>query len=179
MQHLGPLHLHQEHGDHVGKQEERQPLEDGRELAIGHKHLQQHGDDAEGHRVEMVAAAHHQLQRLAHGGDVGRDVDGVGDDQQQHHAHQKGARRVLTQVGRHALAGDAPYARADELDGDHEGQRQKHRPEQAGAELRPRLRVGGDAGRVVIGGAGDNTWADMAQEGGDAVQHGREANTAG
>jgi hypothetical protein len=113
MQHLRPLHLHQEHGDHVGKQEERQPFQDGRQLAVGHKHLQQHGDDTEGHRMEMVAAAHHQLQRLAHGGDVGRDVDGVGDHQQKHHAHQKGARRVLAQVGRHALAGDAPDARAD------------------------------------------------------------------
>ena len=33
-------------------------------------------------RVEVAAAADHQLQRLAHGRDVGGDVDGVGNQEQ-------------------------------------------------------------------------------------------------
>ena len=78
--------------------------------------------------------------------------------------------RVLPQVGRDALARLAADAGADELDRHHEGQRQEHRPQHPGAELRASLGVGGDARRIVVGGARDHAGADVAQKGRDAVE---------
>src|SRR4051812_40703600 len=71
---------------------------------------------------------------------------------------------MLTDVGGEAVAGDAADARADHLDADHERRGEKHRPEQAVAVLRARLRVGGDAARVVVRRAGDEARAQALDQ---------------
>ncbi|MDI9682786.1 hypothetical protein QM334_39470, partial [Burkholderia cenocepacia] len=47
----------------------------------------------------------------------------------------------------------AADSRADQLDRRHQRIREQQRPQQFEAELRPRLRVCPDAGRIVVGGA--------------------------
>jgi hypothetical protein len=46
------------------------------------------------------AAAYHQAGGLAHGGNVGRDVDGVGGQQQRDDAVQQPGRAVAPHIGR-------------------------------------------------------------------------------
>ena len=172
MQHLPPGHLHGEYGGHIGKQREREPLQQRCQAAVRHQHLKHHRDDADPYRIHMGTATRHQLDCVPHGGHIRRDVDDVGDDQQDHHADQKPARRVLAQIGCDAFAGDAPDAGADQLNRNHEGQREKHRPDHAGAKLRAGLGVSGDAGWVIVRSAGDHTGAYMAQKRGDTFEHG-------
>jgi hypothetical protein len=67
------------------------------------------------------------------------------------------------------VPGDALTRRASEprrhhLHGDHQRIREQHRPGERIAELRPGLRIGGDAGGIVVGGAGDQTGAKELQE---------------
>jgi hypothetical protein len=58
-------------------------------------------------------------------------------------------------VGGKALAGDTPDPRADRLNRRHQRIGQRHRPHQVEAELRPHLRMRGDATRIVVRRAGD------------------------
>ncbi len=67
-------------------------------------------------------------------------------------------------VAGNALAGDAAYARADFLDGRHQRKAEQHHPAHRVPELRAGLRVGGDATRIVVGGAGYQTGAEPAEQ---------------
>jgi hypothetical protein len=72
-------------------------------------------------------------------------------------------RQMATHVGDHARAGDAADSRAHQLNREHERRREQDGPEQAIAEARPRLRVSGDAGRVVVRRAGDEAGSQKPQ----------------
>ena len=72
---------------------------------------------------------------------------------------QRGAR--LHHIGGEPLAGHPADPRTHQLNCDHERRCQKHGPEQAVAKLRAGLRIGGDARRVVIGGAGHQSRAEQ------------------
>ena len=63
-----------------------------------------------------------------------------------------------------ALAGDAAHACADLLDRHHQREAEQHHPAHRVAELRAGLRVGGDAARIVVGGAGDQSRAEPAEQ---------------
>ena len=65
------------------------------------------------------------------------------------------ARVVAAQVRGQAPAGGAADAGADRLDHDHERKGDEQRPAELEAEACAGLGVGGDAARVVVGGAGD------------------------
>ena len=80
--HLAPGDVYREHQDDVREQRQRQPLQVADIALVGQENLQQQASDADHDRVHMRRSADDQLQRLAHRGDVGGDVDGVGDDQQ-------------------------------------------------------------------------------------------------
>jgi hypothetical protein len=58
-------------------------------------------------------------------------------------------------VARQAAAGDPPDLAADQLDGGHQRIGQQHGPQQAVAEPRAGLGIGGDARGIVVGRAGD------------------------
>ena len=106
----------------------------------------------------------HQLGRFAHGGQVGADIDGVGDEQQRHQARHQPARHHLAHVAGQAMAGDAPDQGADHLDRHHQRKGQQHGPEQVEAELRARLAVGGDAAGIVVGRAGDQARSQLVEQ---------------
>src|SRR4051794_28793348 len=58
------------------------------------------------------------------------------------------------------MPGDAADARRNLLDCRHQWKGQQHGPADAVAELRARLAVGADAGRVIVGRAGDQARAE-------------------
>src|SRR5436305_477320 len=63
------------------------------------------------------------------------------------------------------LAGDPSNLRTDQLDRDHEGEREEDCPQQGVAVLRAGLRVGGNARRVIVSCAGDETRPEQAKDG--------------
>ena len=116
----------------------------------------------------MLAEAHHQLGRFAHRGQVGADIDGVGDEQQRH-------QRVTSQRGITSPMLPArpwpvtrPIARRP-LDRHHQREGEQQGPEQVEAELRARPGLGGDAAGIVVGRAGDQARAQLVAHG-DAGQ---------
>lgn len=115
-----------------------------------------------------------QAHAVAHGRNVGTHVDDVGKRHQRHKCIGKPWRLMPPDVGDHALPGHAPQAGADELDGNHQGQRQQQRPQHAGTHLRAGLRIGGDPARIVICGAGDQA----APAGGTTGRRLRQARCA-
>jgi hypothetical protein len=68
------------------------------------------------------------------------------------------------QVASDAEPGDAADLGADLLNGAHQRVAEDQRPAQIVAELRTRLGIGGDAARIVIRGAGDQTGAEHGDE---------------
>ena len=102
--------------------------------------------------------------RVGHRGDVGGDVDRVGDDQQADQRHRQPARADPADVRREALPRDPADARRQHLDADHQRQRQEQRPDEREAELRAGLRIGRDAARIVVGRAGDQPRPEPGRE---------------
>jgi hypothetical protein len=78
-------------------------------------------------------------------------------------------RTHLVDVRRQALARGPADPRRKHLDADHQRPGEEQRPDQRETELRAGLRVGGDAARVVVGGAGDEAGAEPGGEAGGAV----------
>ena len=111
-------------------------------------------------RCAMILATRKKSREIAnksaaraHGADVGGDVDGVGNQQQQYKAVQQPRRVVATDVGRQPAASHAADARAHGLDADHERKSEKSGPEYRVSELSTNLRIGGNAARIVVRGA--------------------------
>jgi hypothetical protein len=96
--HLQPWQLQADGRDHIGKQGQRQPLEHMHIAVVGQQHLQQQRQQAGSGGIPVAGAACEQADGLAHGGNVGRDVDGVGHQQQLTMAYSSGRgrwRRIL------------------------------------------------------------------------------------
>jgi len=75
---------------------------------------------------------------------------------------QQPIRIVRAKVAGDALPCGSPDARTDLLDRHHQRVAEEHGPTDGKAELRSRLRISGDATRIIVGGAGDETWAEDA-----------------
>ena len=123
---------------------------------IGHEHDREQREDGEADRIDVGAAARDQMRRRAHGGEVGTDVDRVGDKQERHQDPDDGPGEDARHVGGKPVPGDTADAGADRLHGDDQRQDQHHGPHQPDAELGTCLRMGGDAARIVVGRAGDD-----------------------
>ncbi len=161
--HLTPGDMNREQDRGVGQQGEGQPLQEEDVAMIGDEHLQQQRSEHEEHRHEMAIEAGDELRDFSHGGDVGGDVEGVGDQQQQHDALKHDRRERGLDVGGKSFPGDPADARAHGLDRGHQREGQRHRPQHVEAELSARLGVGGDAARIVVGHAGDEPRPDPRQ----------------
>ena len=130
---------------------------------VGHEDLQEERTGREQDREQRFAPAQHQLSGGAHRGEVGADIDGIGDKQQEHdHADQR-ARQHARHVRREPFAGDPADPRADGLDRRHQRIGQRDGPHQVEAELRPHLGMGRDAARIVVRRAGDEARPEAAE----------------
>lgn len=158
-----PIDRHDQRDCDIREQRQCGPFEQARIAVVRHEDLQQGRQRAEEDDIEFLRTVQQQIDGCAHRREVGRDVDHVRDDQQHHGGVEQPRRIVGAHVRREPLARHAADARADELDGRHQRIGQQQRPQQFEAELRAGLRVGADAGRVVVGGAGDETGAEATQ----------------
>lgn len=126
---------------------------------MGGENLQHQGDNRESQRGHREVDWNDELGRCRHCPDVGADVDGVRDEQRRHHAVADRASISVLYDGNDALAGDEADRRARLLDRGHEGQREQDHPKLAVSKLGARLRVGSDAGWIVVRGPRDQAWA--------------------
>src|SRR5262245_52364396 len=102
-----------------------------------------------------MTAAEKKSHGLSHSSEISADVDDVC-HKKQADEQVDGCRRVMFEdVPGEASAGGAADAGADLLHGRHERKGDDHGPAQRIAKLRARLRIGGDAARVVIGSTGN------------------------
>ena len=124
---------------------------------IRHEDLKHQGYNDNDRRHQVTIETADELRDFPHGCDVGGNIQRIGDQQQQDDAHEHARRERGLDVGGKALAGDPPDLRAHGLDRGHQRVGQWHRPQHVEAELGARLRIGGNAARVVIGHAGDET----------------------
>ena len=127
---------------------------------VGDKNLGGEAQYAEAERISERRPAGHEPHRLAHGGEVGGDVDGVGDDQQRDEDIKNPRRQSLRDIAGKSAAGLPAEIAADDLDRRHERQRQQHAPGEREAKLRAGLRIGGDPAWIVIGGSGGQPGAE-------------------
>jgi hypothetical protein len=130
---------------------------------VGREELQQQGGSDEEQRHQMTVDVGDQLADLAHGGDIGADIEGVGDQQQDHHQAQHDRWEGAFDVFGQTLTRDPTDPSAQRLDGRHQRIGERYRPEHVEPELSAGLGVGGDAARVVVSHAGDQTGPDPGE----------------
>ena len=161
---LAPRDGHAERGRDVEQQHQCEEFQQAGVAVIGQPHFQHETDRAEHQRVEDLRTADDEAQRLAHRGEIGRDIDRVGNDEKpdQHEQHRRG--QFVRDVAREPLPRLPADPCADDLDRRHERQRQEHGPGQREAELRAGLAVGRDPARIVVGRAGDEPRAERPPE---------------
>src|SRR5512140_3544122 len=105
MQDLKPRHVHGKHDPDIRKQRKSEPFEHPDVSAIGDKHFQAYAQRADSYDVEMPWASDHQRNGVSHGGEIGSDVDGVGDEQQADQAIQHRGRIMASNVSSQAMSG--------------------------------------------------------------------------
>ena len=79
-QHLSPRRPHDESGDDVGKERQRQPLENARDGRIREARLRGDQADAEEKDERVDRNRHDQLRGGGHAADVGSEIERVGHD---------------------------------------------------------------------------------------------------
>ncbi len=161
---LSPRLLYDEGGGGVRQQRQGQPLQHPRIGLVGDHHLQQHDQDRGPDGIEDEGCGDRQPGGLGHRADIRADVDGVGDDEQEYEPDQHLPGITVLDRAREAGAGHRADPGAGFLDRDQQGDLVERGPELAVSELRARLGIGGDAGRIVVGGAGDQSRAEALQE---------------
>ena len=101
--HLAPRHVNREQHGGVGQQRDGQPLQKEDVAVIGNEYLQQQCPEHEEGRHEMAIDAGDEFRDFAHGGDVGGDIERIGDQQQQHDALKHDRRKCGLDVGGESL----------------------------------------------------------------------------
>ena len=151
---VADVRVGQQRRRHVGQQRQAEPLEDAFDEPVRAEDLERQDAEADGHDEDQDGHRQEEVDGGGDGADVGPGIDRVG--------HQDGADRrvqhpagvVLTQDAGQATPVDQADLAADVLDGRHHRQHQERRPQRPIAVAGAGLRVGPDAGRVVVRGAG-------------------------
>jgi hypothetical protein len=108
----------------------------------------------------MAIEAGDELRDFPHGCDVSGDVQGIGDQQQQHYPLEHDRRERGFDVGGKSFSRDTTNARTHGLNCRHQREGQRHRPKHVEPELRARLGVSGYAAWVVVSHPGDEARPD-------------------
>ena len=152
---LPPVGLGQERRQNVRQEHRGQPLEVLGEARVVQVHGgQENARPEDGDRQQRRHAGEHP-GRVRHAREIRRDVEDVGDQQQQTGAVEKRTRIVPANRAGEATTGHEADPRADELHGRHQRKRGRRRPEHPEAERGAGHGVGRDAARIVVRRAGD------------------------
>ena len=81
MSDLAPIGSDDETGDDIGKESQRQPFQDVGDLVVAEMHRGQGDRDAEENDEIMRINAGQHFRGIGHAGEIGADVDGVGNEQ--------------------------------------------------------------------------------------------------
>jgi hypothetical protein len=144
------LNVRQKRRHDIGEQTERQPPKHARIGPVRKENLQQHRKRGDAYGVEQEWAARQQLECAAHGGEIGSDVDRVGDEDCESNRIGQPARTIGPEIARKAFPGNSSDPGADFLNGRHERVGQQHSPEHRVTEFGSCLGVGGDAARIIV-----------------------------
>ena len=157
-----PVHLDGEGDRDIGQQCQRQPFEPAHVGLITHVHLQRQAERAETRRIQpyrppatrctACAIAAISAARLS--------VLAVSSSPTTAHSTIGGKSRLMLAARPRRVT---QPMRADELDRDHQRQRQRHGPQHRVAELRAGLGIGGDAAGIVVRRAGDQAGAQRGR----------------
>jgi len=164
-----PARTRENGGEDVGEEHSGEPLEPRGERRVRRVHGGHDHDGPEDRHPDSRGEARQHLRGVRHAGEVGGDVEDVGDEQQQAGGVQEPARIVMAHGAGQPAAGHEADPRARELDGRHQGQRHQRRPQHARSERRARHGIGRDAARVVVGSARDEAWAERPKVPDDRV----------
>ena len=114
-------------------------------------------------RHEMAVQARDQLRNFPHCGNVGGDVEDIGDEQQHHDALEHDPRERGLDLRGKSFSGNPPDEPAHGLDRGHQWKGERHRPQHVEAELRARLGIGGYTAWIVVGNTGNKSWPQPRQ----------------
>ena len=148
----------------VRDEHQREPLEQARDRAVRRPHEQHDDEHAVERNADQSRDARHHRGRIRHAAEIRGDVDHIGDDQQgaSRPEHPRGI--AAPDDARETSAGRQAEACAHQLNRGHERKREQRRPQRQVAEGGAGDGVCGDAGRVVVGGAGDQARAEVCEE---------------
>ena len=163
-QRLAPGNLHDHQSPEIREEGQGQPPENLHVAFVGDEDLEGGAEDAEEDDIKQVRAADQEGERIAHGAEVGADIDRVGDQEKGDDALQQPGRIVLANIAGDAMSGRAADAGADLLNRAHQRIGEEHCPGDRVAELTTRLRIGGYAAGIVIGCPGDEARPQYAKQ---------------
>lgn len=147
---FGPGDRENQRHCHISEQDHRGPFEQPCVSFVRNQYLKHDRKDAEYHHIELLWSGQEKVDRRPHRRKVRRDIDHVGDRKERDGAIKQPDRVAGSNVRRQPLPGDAPDTCTHQLDRRHERVGQQQGPEQIEAELGARLRIGSDAGWIVI-----------------------------
>src|SRR5579864_8943854 len=163
LQHRRPGHVDCQERREVGKQRQRQPLQYADITAMIENDLRDRTQYSEEHDPHPTRGLRkQQTSRGGHRTEVGADVESVGDEEQCDGRLQHPPGVMLAQVPGEAAPRGTADTGADALDRHHQGVREEERPPERVSEGGPRLRVGADSARIVVGGSGDEPRPEQA-----------------
>ena len=158
------------HGrDDVGEEHEREPLEGAGNGGVAEPDRRPANQHGEPHHPEVRAGPRQKLCRVGHSGEIGSDVDGVGDEEREADRCQDGTREFFLQRAHESFSGHHADPGTHELHCRHQRPRDECRPEECRSKARAGDGVRGDAGRIVIGRAGDDTGTECGPESTDGA----------
>src|SRR5215467_13469062 len=162
-QYLLPVGRREERGDDIGEESNGEPLEILREARVaGVDRRQEDGHSHDGHH-QVGGKTEKHLDGLTHPGEIGGDVEGVGDEQEEARDLEEAVAIAATHGGHETNAGDEPDAGADELDRGHQGKGGARCPQEGSADAGARHGVRRDSARVVVGRSGDQSGPEDAK----------------
>ena len=138
---LTKIRMHEESGDHIGKQRDSQPFEDLEDDRVGHEDLERQDQNGGRHHKpqQVYGASSQQRTPGGDGAEVGSGVDGVGQEERgDARAHQR-SRKLAAEGDAQADAGVKRDPGAELLDGRHQWERQQRGPQEPVAEVAPDL----------------------------------------
>lgn len=156
--HLPPVHPRREHHRHVGEEGQAQRREHVCDDPVGTEDEKEHDDKPCDPAPEVGGPGPEQFHSAAHGHQVGREVDDVGhskEDEEDPDGDASAAREALPHDPAEAVAGGGGRAVGHLLHGNHQRKHDWRCPDHPEAVGRPGLRVGRNAGGVVVGRARD------------------------
>ena len=104
-QRFAPGYLAHEQSCNVGKQNESQPFQDSLVEIVAHENDRDDRHHGKCHGVKRRRAADKKLEGFAHGAQIGADIDGVGEEEQNCDRIEQPRRLCFAQIASQTVAG--------------------------------------------------------------------------